>query len=243
VTDEAAVVTETKPETDAKVLKRIRRREQRSERGPWKWQLIDLLQKNLEATLHLTKVIENMGAQSETQRKLSEAGKKSAAARKAKFGTAKPTANPTQVVIPAGAVLPENTDLLGGKLEPLHEPVRKKKQPSEGSAVWDAYEIAYRNRHKVEPIRNAKVNGQCKSLVTQVGAREAVELVRYYVDRNDAFYVNAKHPLGLLLLELQKLRTEYATGQSMTMRDARRQEVHASTDQALRDYAATQGAE
>lgn len=239
--DQAAVVVPaTKPESDAKVIRRIRKREEPGDRGPWKWQLISAILECSAKLDQVLKAVERTAQQSETSRKLSEAGKKSAEARRKKFGSAAP-GGPTKVEIPAGAISAVPTNLLG---EPVREPVRRKreKEKPQGSLVWDAYELAYQRRWNVTPIRNTKVNVQCKQLVDQVGAEQACALVGYYLQRTDAFYTNAKHPLGLLIVDLQKLRTEFLSGTAMTMRDAQRQETHSRTDQSIREYAATQGA-
>ena len=253
-----SAVNEAVQESEKKAITRIRKREQRGERGPWKWQLIDRLDKAIEllegietAITALSNRLDRVVVSSETQRKLSEAGKKSAEARRKKFGSAAPVkvdhAAPgydrsVAVKLVDGAVA-EVTDLLG---EPVREPVRRKKPappPTEGVVVWLAYHQAYVDRWKVEPIRNEKTNTQCKQLAKLAGVDQARELVRYYVSRSDAFYVNAKHPIGLLLIDLQKLRTEMLQGREMTLSDAKRYEVHARTDSAIQQYARQQGIE
>jgi hypothetical protein len=225
-------------ETDEAVVKRIRKRERRAENGPWKWQLLDALNR-IEAKL------DKLGAQSDTTRKLSEAGKKSAAIRMAKFGSARP---PVKAMLDAFAG-PQMDLVPESKIErpfpdPVHEGVRgrTKKQPivTDGGIVWQAYDMAYRNRYGVAPLRNAKVNAQCKELAKQIGVERATQVACYYVERNDAFYVNAKHPLGLCVLNLQKLVTERETNTVVTMTDARRVESHSQTDRAIREYASRQ---
>jgi hypothetical protein len=227
---------------DEKQLKRIRDREERQELGPVKWQIIDQL-KTISAKLgEMTTAIQDLATQynqsfeklhahNETARKLSEAGKKSAAARKAKFGSARP----------GGPVFPTQPEL-SVVPDPVREGVRKKKEPlvTDGGIVWQAYHMAYRERYGVDPLRNAKVNAQCKELAKQIGVERACTVVCYYVERNDAFYVNAKHPLGLCILNLQKLVTERETNTVVTMTDARRVESHSQTDRAIREYAARQ---
>lgn len=244
-----------KAESNAKALRRIRKREERGGDGPWKWQLINALTTCISKLEELIGEVKKLDARNETARKLSEAGKKSAEARRKKFGSAAPgkTAQPVpaplsdlqyQVTLGTdGSAGNPGADLLG---EPVREPVRKpakKKEPTAGSLVWEAYLTAYQQRHKVAPLRNEKINSQCKQLVQQVGVEEACALVSYYVGRHDAFYLNAKHPLGLLLVDLQKIRTEYLTGNSMTQAQAKREEVNATIDHNLRQLAAQQGVE
>ena len=145
--------------SDDSELKRIRKREERGGHGPWKWQLIDALTqvgKKLDALLTSR---EKLVERTETQRRLSEAGKKSAAARRAKFGSARPG----DAMLKAFAGPPQMDLLTEEQIErPFGEPVRegvraarKKsvKPPTAGSQVWQIYELAYQSRWKVAPLR------------------------------------------------------------------------------------------
>lgn len=92
----------------------------------------------------------------------------------------------------------------------------KAKAPkAEGSAVWDAYASAYRQRYGFDPIRNASVNSICKRLHQAVGA-EAVVLVQHYVCMNKRYYLEKSHPLSTCLADLQAIKTSYITGKTMT---------------------------
>jgi hypothetical protein len=110
-----------------------------------------------------------------------------------------------------------------------------------GTTVWAAYKSAYVERYGIEPLRSAKVNSQCLVLAQQVGVDEACILIAYFLQRNDAFYVNAAHPIGLCLQQAQKLITELKTGEAMTLVRAQNAEKHAQTDAAIRDYIADKG--
>jgi hypothetical protein len=93
-------------------------------------------------------------------------------------------------------------------------------EKSLGARIFDAYADAYWTRYGVDPVRNATVNAQC----TQIGKRlgeEATEVVRFYVRHNRAFYVQKSHPIGLMLSDAEALRTEWATGKSVTTAEAR----------------------
>jgi hypothetical protein len=105
-----------------------------------------------------------------------------------------------------------------------------------GTTVWAAYKSAYVERYGIEPLRSAKVNSQCLVLAQQVGVDEACILIAYFLQRNDAFYVNAAHPIGLCLQQAQKLITELKRGESMTMSRALSAEKHSTTDQAIQEY-------
>jgi hypothetical protein len=86
--------------------------------------------------------------------------------------------------------------------------------------VWDAYALAYHDRYGVEPVRNAKVNGQLAQLVKRLGA-EAPAVAGHYVRSNNLWYVRQGHAVGCLLADAEKLRTEWATGRTVTATYAR----------------------
>lgn len=88
-------------------------------------------------------------------------------------------------------------------------------------ATWIAYCDAYAMRYGVEPVRNASVNGQLASLVKRLGVTEAPKVAAFYVSHSGALYVRAKHPVNLLLRDCEGLRTEWATGRTVTEAEAR----------------------
>jgi hypothetical protein len=91
---------------------------------------------------------------------------------------------------------------------------------STNSETWKAYEGAYRERYKTDPVRNAKVNSNVSQLVHRLG-EEAPDVARFYVRHNDAYYVRNLHPVGLLLKDAESLRTQWARGRAVTGGDAR----------------------
>lgn len=94
-----------------------------------------------------------------------------------------------------------------------------------GVETWEAYKAAFRARYSVDPVRNAKVNGQITALVKRLGAEEAPRVAEFYVTHNGQAYVARGHSLGMLLIDAEKLRTEWATGRRITMREARSAEA------------------
>jgi hypothetical protein len=86
------------------------------------------------------------------------------------------------------------------------------KSESKTAAVWHAYAGAYQKRYGVEPVRNAKVNGQLGQLISRLGAEEAPAVAQFYVGHSDKFYVSRVHPADMLLRDAEKLRTEWKTG-------------------------------
>lgn len=153
----------------------------------------------------------------------SEAGKKGFQA-KAKHLLSKSQARAKQVPLSPSpslslepslsASLPQNPEnpiapsALSGK------PARKRasKPTAQTGDVWAAYAQAYKERYQVEPVRNAKVNGQLAQLIARLGADESPGVARAYLDNRNGLYVASKHCVDLLLRDAEKLRTEWATG-------------------------------
>lgn len=86
--------------------------------------------------------------------------------------------------------------------------------------TWSAYRGAYAQRYAVEPIRNARVNGQVKQFCQRVPAAEAPGIAAFFVRHSNAYYVSKGHAVGLLLADAEKLRTEWATNQPITQTQA-----------------------
>ena len=89
------------------------------------------------------------------------------------------------------------------------------------SETWDAYAAAYRRRYGADPVRNATVNGQLANFVKRIGQDEAPHVAAFYVGHCGRVYVQAMHPLNLLVRDAEKLRTEWATGRIQTETKAR----------------------
>lgn len=87
--------------------------------------------------------------------------------------------------------------------------------------LWQAYSQTYRQRYGVNPVRNAKVNGQFSQLLKRLGAEESPHVAAHYVRHNKQLYVSAKHSVDLLLRDAEGLRTEWATNTMTTNAEAR----------------------
>lgn len=94
--------------------------------------------------------------------------------------------------------------------------------PALTAAAWEAYASAYTTRYGVPPTRNANANGKMVQVVTRLGRDEAPLVAAFYVTHNGRFYVENMHPVGLLLRDAEKLRTEWATRKTVTATEARR---------------------
>lgn len=126
----------------------------------------------------------------------------------------KPVAN-SQVLNPKVKTLPA-----GGKTA---APPRllNEGQREQARAVWQAYVDAYQTRYGVPPVRNAKTNAAVIELCRRLPADEAPMVAAFFVASSNKFYVTKGHSIGLLLADAEKLRTEWATGRSMTDAEAR----------------------
>lgn len=81
--------------------------------------------------------------------------------------------------------------------------------------IWESYRDAYLLRYKVEPVRNATVNGQISMLRQRLG-EEAIDVVSFYLGSNHSFYVGKCHPIGLCLNDAESLRTQMLKGTAIT---------------------------
>lgn len=105
-------------------------------------------------------------------------------------------------------------------------------------ATWEAYSRAYVGRYGVEPVRNGAVNRQIVEFVKRLGAEEAPDVATAYLSHNGAYYVRSTHSFGALLHDAESLRTQWATGRSVTAaaaQQADRTSANASAAEAAKD--------
>lgn len=99
-------------------------------------------------------------------------------------------------------------------------------------AVWDSYSLAYFERYGTEPVRNLKVNSQVSQLAKRLG-QEAPDVVRFYLGHSKSFYISNMHSIGICLADAEALRTQWATGQKVTQRQARQADDAAAVGDQL----------
>lgn len=87
--------------------------------------------------------------------------------------------------------------------------------------TWQSYAHAYMIRYKVEPVRNAKVNSQIKNFVKRIGENESPQVARHYLKCNDKYYVSKAHSVDCMLVDAEKLRTEWASGVNVNYEKSR----------------------
>ncbi|WP_285311611.1 helix-turn-helix domain-containing protein [Stenotrophomonas maltophilia] len=88
-------------------------------------------------------------------------------------------------------------------------------------ATWTAYATAYRERHSVAPVRNAKVNANVRQIVQRLGHSEAPLVAAWFLTVNERYVVQNMHDLGSLLAKCEAYRTQWATGRQVTEEAAR----------------------
>lgn len=88
-------------------------------------------------------------------------------------------------------------------------------------ATWAAYASAYRDRHGVAPVRNAKVNSSVRQIVQRLGHGEAPLVAAWFLTVNERYVVQNMHDLGALLAKCEAYRTQWATGRQVTEEAAR----------------------
>lgn len=86
--------------------------------------------------------------------------------------------------------------------------------------TWAVYTEAFRNRYKIEPVRNATTNGQMAQFVKRIGEEEAPSVAAFYVRHNDSYFVREMHGTGPLLAKAEALRAQWASGQRVTSTSA-----------------------
>ncbi len=103
--------------------------------------------------------------------------------------------------------------------------------------VWRSYKRAYEEKHGTGSATwNKKVGGMLKQFVQRVPQDEAPDIAEFFVSHNSSFYVQSGHPIGLLLKDAEKLRTEWLTGRKMTTTRARQLESRDANVEAVQSY-------
>lgn len=108
-------------------------------------------------------------------------------------------------------------------------------QPGATVPLWEAYADEYSQVYGIAPIRNKSVNSCLKVFLERVGAHEAPSVLRHYVKSQNSLYVGAGHPVELAVRDASKLRTEWATGTSITRSRAAQVDRRSSNGQIFNE--------
>lgn len=82
--------------------------------------------------------------------------------------------------------------------------------------TWESYSSAYQDRYGAMPVRNATVNAQILHFVNRIGVDEAPHVAAYFLLNNSRYYVERAHQVKCLLVDAEKLRTEWAMKRQVT---------------------------
>ena len=105
----------------------------------------------------------------------------------------------------------------------------KRNTPNPANAeTWQAYRAAYLQAYGVEPLRNAKVNGQIANFVKLVGEDKAPHIAAFYVSHPNHWYRTKGHDFGTLLANAQALSTDWQRNTRTTSVQTRQQEKTAA---------------
>lgn len=107
--------------------------------------------------------------------------------------------------------------------------------PPDSAIVWQAFQAAYQERYGTDHPRNAKVNGQMVQFIGRIGLDEAPHVAAYYVHHPNAYYVQKRHMVGLMLQDAEALRTDWKTGKRSTRRGASEEDRLAATGDMYRE--------
>lgn len=105
-----------------------------------------------------------------------------------------------------------------GKLKPSGNGGKKPRITVE---TWEAYKTAYFNRYGVEPTRNATVNGQLSNFVKRIGEVDAPHVAAFFLLNNSQWYLTKAHSVASMLVDAEKLHTEWKRGKQITTTTAR----------------------
>ena len=89
--------------------------------------------------------------------------------------------------------------------------------------IWEEYKKTYEEKYKVTPIRNAKTNSIINALGKRLG-HESVDVVRFFVQHPNSFYITKMHDIACCLSDAESLRTQMIRGKAITKTDIRRYE-------------------
>ena len=107
------------------------------------------------------------------------------------------------------------------------KPKRNTPNPA-NTETWQAYRAAYLQAYGVEPLRNAKVNGQIANFVKLVGEDKAPHIAAFYVSHPNHWYRTKGHDFGTLLANAQALSTDWQRNTRTTSVQTRQQEKTAA---------------
>lgn len=89
------------------------------------------------------------------------------------------------------------------------------KEKSEGSILWDHYASAFVAKYGIEPLKNAKGYSLSSQLVKLAGVDAGRQIIESYFKSTDPFVLKTRHPLGLLVSQIDKFRVDNIRGNDL----------------------------
>lgn len=132
------------------------------------------------------------------------------------------------VEIPIKSVAPEATPRV------FETPKAKPQTP--GSYAFECYAKYQLIKYKAPPLRDKMANTHAKSIAESIPREDLDQFFKCYHDDNDAFYLNARHPLGLAKKDVHKIYTQLQTGMRISIHKARQYEMASETQDAANRF-------
>lgn len=83
-----------------------------------------------------------------------------------------------------------------------------KKHKNDGTPVWSAYRESFAKLYGHDPVRNARANAICVSMVDRLG-EDAPKVAAFYLTIQEPQYVNACHPLAKLIFNCETIHSKW----------------------------------
>lgn len=101
------------------------------------------------------------------------------------------------------------------KVKEIKEKESKIKSLPETTSVRDAYLKSYMERYGLRAVWSVKENSLAKKLTQSIGKEESEKIAKAYPFFNDPWHIKQKHPFGLLVSQIDKVRVELANPERM----------------------------
>ena len=86
--------------------------------------------------------------------------------------------------------------------------------------TWEAYKNAFFERYGHDPVRNTLVNSQIQNFVKRIGIDDSPFVAKFYLTHSKRYYVENRHPVGMLLKDAEALYSQWKTGTKVTSSEA-----------------------
>ena len=120
--------------------------------------------------------------------------------------------------------------------EVLSALVDKGSQPKRIMELWNLWSQKYYDKYEAYPLMGAKNLSIIKRIGSIIPDSKIQGLFDLYLDHTDPFFIRSKHPIGIMSVNLDRLWSEYQTGEITSNQAARRSESHGTTVNAAKEY-------